>query len=216
MGVQVVLIGHEANPKATFVVGGQVVYDVSAPSVEDRLAPWMSTGDARERKNDFAGWLEGLPEVEDQLASGRVADIRYSIAPTGPFASSPAAPPVIFGHLPFVGTSDEGEVFYRWEPFPTSKRVDQGTGDISPGTYTAPASEAQFVASGFGAVGRFATPFLSPACWRWELRPPAGTPFRCGASVPLYGQSGGGVEAMFPTGFKNVGPIANQFILPAL
>ncbi len=34
-------------------------------------------------------------------------------------------------------------------------------------------------------------------------------PLRCGASFPLYGQSGGGVEVEFSKGFKNLGPIAN-------
>lgn len=87
---------------------------------------------------------------------------------------------------------------------------------MSPGTFTAPASEAPFIASGFGAVGRFALPNLSPANWRWEIRPPSGTPFRCGASVPLYGQAGGGVEVEFSQGFANVGPIANPVVLPAL
>ena len=37
-----------------------------------------------------------------------------------------------------------------------------------------------------------------------------------GASVPLYGQSGGGVEVMFPKGTKNRGPIANPVVLPIL
>jgi hypothetical protein len=72
-----------------------------------------------------------------------------------------------------------------------------------------------FVTSGFGAVGRFALPSLSPACWRWELRPPPAIMFRCGASVPPYRQSGGGVEAEFPAGFVNVGAIASPVILPA-
>ncbi len=39
---------------------------------------------------------------------------------------------------------------------------------------------------------------------------------RCGAVIPNYGQSGGGVEVFFPNGAANVGPIANPVIIPAM
>ena len=38
----------------------------------------------------------------------------------------------------------------------------------------------------------------------------------CGASVPLYGQSGGGVEVRFPTKATNRGPIPNPIVLPVM
>jgi hypothetical protein len=38
----------------------------------------------------------------------------------------------------------------------------------------------------------------------------------CGASVPLNGQSGGGVEVLFPKDFNNRGAIANPVILPVM
>lgn len=217
MGLQLILIAlSSGEARLIQVVGGEVIYDLGGPDDGVPLPPWMFDGEREDRIAGFRDWLGSLPTADVTLREGTVIPVRFLINPAGPFPPPPNPPPLIFGHLPYVGTCGGDQVFYRWEPFPSSRRVNQVTGAISPGTYTAPSSEAPFVASGFGAVGRFALPNLSPACWRWELRPPVGTAFRCGASVPLYGQSGGGVEAEFPTGFSNVGPIANPFILPAL
>lgn len=80
--------------------------------------------------------------------------------------------------------------------------------------YAAPMSDLPLVPTGLSAVSRYALPSLLPARWRYELRPPAGTKMRYGASVPLYGQSGGGVEVMFPLPFNNVGHIADPVLLP--
>jgi hypothetical protein len=71
-----------------------------------------------------------------------------------------------------------------------------------------------FTPTGLSAVGRFALPLLFPACWRYELTLPLGTRLFYGASVPLYGQSGGTVEVMFPDLFTNVGPIPPPTVLP--
>jgi hypothetical protein len=87
---------------------------------------------------------------------------------------------------------------------------------IAQDTYAAPASEAPFAVTGFAAVARFALPNLMPACFRYELQPVAGTLIECGASVPLYGQSGGGVEVKFTNLTNNRCAIADPIILPAL
>ncbi len=87
---------------------------------------------------------------------------------------------------------------------------------IAKDTYAAPASEAPFAPTGFAAVARFALPNLMPACFRWELQPVAGTHLECGASVPLYGQSGGGVEVKFTSLTNNRCSIADPIVLPAL
>lgn len=84
------------------------------------------------------------------------------------------------------------------------------------GTFAFPASELPLVPSGFAAVGRYALPDLPPACTRYELHPPTNTLVDCGASVPLYGQSGGGVEVCFQHGFTNDGAIANPVLLPVM
>jgi hypothetical protein len=65
-------------------------------------------------------------------------------------------------------------------------------------------------------VARFALPNFLPACFRWELQPVAGTTLECGASVPLFGQSGGGVEVKFVSQTDNRCPIADPIVLPAL
>jgi hypothetical protein len=130
---------------------------------------------------------------------------------------APPAPPThIYGHLCFTRTSEPNDVFYRFEPWPKSYRIDPSKREISPGTYACPASEQPFVPTGFAAVGRYALPNIAPACFRWEIQPNAKTKFACGASVPLYGQSGGGVEVCFLNRTKNRGPIANPVVLPPL
>jgi hypothetical protein len=137
-----------------------------------------------------------------------------SAPPASP--SMPPAPPSIYGHVPFHRLSTPNAVFYRCEPWPTSRRIQRHGQLIAPGTFAIPASELPLVPTGFAAVGRYALPFLPPACFRWELQPMSGTPFQCGASVPLYGQAGGGVEVVFHRGAGNRCPFADPVILPEL
>jgi hypothetical protein len=130
---------------------------------------------------------------------------------------TPPRPAYIYGHLPFDGTTQANDVFYRCEHWLTSRRVLLPTGDVLAGTYGFPESELGFVPTGFAAVGRYALPDLPPACRRYEIRPPAGYILKCGAAVPLYGQAGGGVEVMFPKKFINsVVPIPAPTILQPL
>ena len=91
-----------------------------------------------------------------------------------------------------------------------------GTDEVLAGTFGFPASELNFVPTGFAAVGRYALPDLPPACRRYEITPPTGYTLQCGASVPLYGQAGGGVEVMFPKKFKNAVTIQLPTVLPPL
>ena len=135
-----------------------------------------------------------------------------------PLPPPPSRPPSIYGHLPFATTTFPETVIYRWEAFPTSRKINRSVNPptIAKDTYAAPASETPFAPTGFAAVARFALPNLMPACFRWELQPVAGTHLECGASVPLYGQSGGGVEVKFTSLTNNRCPIADPIVLPAL
>jgi hypothetical protein len=144
--------------------------------------------------------------------------LAYLVTPLGPLPAPPARPASIYGHLPFGTTTASDTVIYRWEAFPTSRRITRttGGGTIAADTYAAPASEMPFAPTGFSAVARFALPNLLPACFRWELQPLANTPIECGAAVPLYGQSGGGVEVKFPSSTTNRCPIADAVLLPAM
>jgi hypothetical protein len=169
-----------------------------------------------------------LEPVSEDEALYALFTIFTGFPPPTPFPprSAPSAPPpsvpAIYGHLPFWKTTWPDEVFYRYESFPTSRRIDQTRLTIAPGTYAAPASELFFMPTGLSAVARQALPSLMPARWRWELQPVAFTNIRFGTSVPLYGQSGGGVEVRFEgdpppaAPARNRGPIANPVMLPIL
>jgi len=205
------------------VVATQAIPDFSTRADMLLRQPWMrSAGGQPEgnRTEAFHRWRHQLqPLPGEPLSSGLVLHRSTFLALLAALATPPAPPPkpaTPYGHLPFWNTVHSNDVFYRWEPWPTSRRVNQSTGVISAGTFAAPQSEAPFVPTGFSAVGRFALPALNPACFRWELRPPIRTTYRCGASVPLNGQAGGGVEVMFPKKFANVGPIANPVVLAPL
>jgi hypothetical protein len=54
-----------------------------------------------------------------------------------------------------------------------------------------------------------------PACYRYELQPDTKTDIDCGASVPLYRQSGGGVAIKFAKQTNNRCAIAHPVLLPA-
>ena len=168
----------------------------------------------RTRSDDegsFEGWLRSLGEAPPDLTAG------FILGPYGTLPPPPPPPPlIIYGHLPFSGTTEANDVHYRCESWPTSIRIDLQNNKVLAGTFGFPASELPFVPTGFAAVGRYALPNLPPACRRYELQPPDGTLVNCGASVPLNGQSGGGVEVLFPNDFNNRGAIANPVILPVM
>lgn len=139
------------------------------------------------------------------------------LGPLGTHFGMPARPSFIYGHLPFHGLCGGSDVFYRYEAYPTSLRIDQALNKTTKrDTYAAPLSERDFTLTGLSAVGRFALPSLAPHSTRWELTPVANTPVHYGASVPLYGQSGGAVEVMFPKPFDNAVAIPNPTQLPIL
>lgn len=196
---------------------------------------WRSKSiDAAERKDLFTAWLNDLdtaPELDPRSRDEFVQEIRprrshdrngeiigFIVGPLAALPSPPLRPTSIYGHLPFGTLTDPDTVIYRWEAFPSSRRITRTSsgGEIARDTYGAPASEVPFAPTGFGAVARFALPNLMPACFRWELQPIASTFIECGASVPLYGQSGGGVEVRFPRKTQNRCPIANPVVLPAM
>lgn len=159
-------------------------------------------------------WMGRLP-VEDSITptSGPEALSVLQLIHLGPIAPLPPRlwrPSHVYGHLPFHGICSGKDVFYRFEPYPTSLRINPLTLDVAADTYAAPASERPFTPTGLSAVARFALPSLLPAIYVWELTPPHGTRLDYGASVPLYGQSGGGVEVMFPMHFANSVPFSGM------
>ena len=65
-----------------------------------------------------------------------------------------------YGHLPFHRSTNDDEVFYRYELFLTSRRINQTTQLVAPGTFAAPQSELPFMPTGLSAVARCALPSL--------------------------------------------------------
>ena len=209
------------------VVGGYVVFTLT-PSLWAELEEvcdfdWLrSSSDMpiEERQARFDAWRERLPKarypspVDASAATMAQAVATVTAAP----GTMPQPPAIIYGHLPHRAITGPAEIFYRCEAFPRSRYIDQITRMVHHrnGLYALPSSEILFIPTGFAAVGRYALPGLLPATFRWELQPPNGTMIRCGASVPLYGQAGGGVEVRFDTSFTNRGPIASPVILPPL
>ena len=181
-------------------------------------------GTSAPRTDDFLQWFNALPALRSMTTATPQQAWRSfwramsPLTPIVPLGPAPPRPPFVYGHLPFRATTLAGTVIYRWEAYPTSRRIDTSKNPptIAKDTYAAPASEAPFAPTGLAAVARFALPNLMPACYRYELQPVAGTPIECGASVPLYGQSGGGVEVKFTALTNNRCPVANPIILPAL
>ena len=183
---------------------------------------WNRDAQMEDREREFANWLNGLADAPPLSNVPPGSELFWGglgpISPINPLPPAPPRPASIYGHLPFATKALATTVIYRWESFPTSRRIDRSVNPptIAQDTYAAPASEAPFAVTGFAALARFALPTLLPACFRYELQPDAGTPIECGASVPLYGQAGGGVEVKFVAKTKNRCAIADPIILPAL
>jgi hypothetical protein len=240
MDVQLAGRRDKESPYSYIVVGGRVAistYEEPETPIHEYLdQPWLKPNlPLDERVWFFERWLHGLAEalvlepksptdfiqpvmLQRQEYREETRVLAYLVTPLGPLPTPPARPASIYGHLPFGTTTASDTVIYRWEAFPTSRRITRttGGGTIAADTYAAPASETPFAATGFSAVARFALPNVLPACFRWELQPPANTPIECGASVPLYGQSGGGVEVKFPSFTTNRCPIADPVLLPVM
>jgi hypothetical protein len=179
----------------------------------------------------YEAWLASLSEstevkpypVDRRTFADIIASVTFPPPPPNrptltPVYPPPAAPPpTVYGHLPFKTKTRAREYFYRFEAWPRSRKLTQGSpGTIGAGTYASPSSELIFLPTGFAAVARNALPSFFPAVFRYEIQPVSNKDIRCGAVIPNYGQSGGGVEVFFPSAINNRGPIANPVIVPPL
>ncbi len=212
--------------KIAFVIDCQIVV-----LPDDRLdsnfkgyldEPWLKRGriDWDDRIVLFQAWAGkfDLAPAFTVLNVDRkqAAHIAFSLGPLPPHAAVPATPVVPYAHLPLVGTAARGDFHYRHEAFPKSFRINQAGRTVAANTYFSPPLELPFLTTGLNVVGRCALPCYFPAVFRWEIEPAARQPIRCGACVPQFGQSGGGVEVLFARSFRNNGPIPNPTILPIL
>lgn len=214
MGVQ---LAQSESGEIWLVIGGQVA--VVWAGVPDTAEPFNDRNGWREPSNrstamNFKRWRDELREVSD-LRFWEGASVSAFIIYAGPVLSWPfphPAPP--YGHLPHTGSTQAGDVYFRYEPYPVSRRLVGNT--IAAGTFAVPLSEYPFIPTGFSAVGRYALPALSSAKYRWTIVPEAKTRLAVGASVPLYGQAGGGVEVKFMDPSKNTFHFVAPVVLPDL
>ncbi len=204
------------------IVGGQIVVttaDISGLYESVLDLPFyqrdLNFPDARTR---FTNWKEGLDEVEDVEAVhpvfGKPNLIGFIMTPTVISPAHPGTPQPPYGHLPFTGSTQPGDTYYRCEPYPTSRRLI-APNTIAAGTYAIPQSEDGFYPTGFSAVGRYALPCFFPACYKWTINPTPG-PVNCGTVVPQFGQAGGGVEIMFAAVTTNIKTFKPPVVLPPL
>ncbi|MGH6742756.1 MAG: hypothetical protein ACREDY_27620 [Bradyrhizobium sp.] len=219
MGIQ---IAADESGKELIVAGGHIAIDVSEKIEEplnqyrERVArdQMLSPSEYGERLMDWVAQLSDAPTLTPVPQNQALAALIH----LGPRAVLPAVlprPAYVYGHLPFHGKCGGSDIYYRYEQFPTSKRIDLKKRTVAKDTYAAPKSEERFTPTGLSAVGRFALPLVLPACWQYELTPAQGTRIFYGASVPLYGQSGGAVEVMFPD-LSNLGALPALKVLPIL
>lgn len=191
---------------------------------QDRPAPSVLDRDVAIRRL-YMNWMGELAEAEKAFPMEAVSRSHLTGIVTGTL-SPPRRPTLVPGaphgrgtlpstpaHLPFHTVSKQNEIFYRWEAWPTSRRI-HSTGNVDPWTFASPEAELKLIETGFAAVGRAALPSFFPHVFRWKLEPPAGTSMLCGAVVPMYGQAGGGVEVCFDVGVSNV--TASQTIIEPL
>jgi hypothetical protein len=221
MDVHIVEVSSGDGGIGWWLVIGCSILMVPDPDAREQMSALMREGRPMWRGKGetavgvFERWRAGLGSTADFPGASNIAHMVIHPAHRV-YRPFPVPSFGVYGHLPFVGTTEPNEVYYRCECWPTSRRVDLTNAKVSGGTFAFPASELPLVPSGFAAVARYALPDLPPACTRYELRPPTNTVVDCGASVPLYGQAGGGVEVCFHRDFTNVGAIANPVLLPVM
>lgn len=97
---------------------------------------------------------------------------------------------------PFLRSARSSDRMYRYSIVRNDPRISPN-GAVTSGTYATTSSDANLVASGFGAVGRYALPGLLPRCYKFNISPPDGVSMQVGACQPNFGEAGGGVEVEF-------------------
>lgn len=173
-----------------------------------------SRAELRDGLEELAEFAESddLEEVPGQIVqfAGTVRTIESRL-PSPEVSNLPPDSPNLRGRTPrglfrktslvITRTSSDPQAFIRYSARRKDPRVDSKTGDFKPGAYASPWSEAPLVPSGFAAVARYALPNPFAARRVYPIVT-ASTPQMIGAVAPSYGQSGGGVEVLFPNGAK--------------
>ena len=131
------------------------------------------------------------------VTAGLVKEGEAIAAPKSPAADAP------------VGRTLAEEIFKRFSAYANDRRV-QADHSLSAGTYATMEADAKHVKTGKQAVARYALPNPQPASYVFTIRPLQDTAIQRGILQPAYGQPGGGVEVIFPSGTQSntvTGPI---------
>jgi len=99
-------------------------------------------------------------------------------------------------------------LFFRFSAAPVDPRV-LTNGDWTPGTYGTTLNDLRMVPSGFAAVGRYALPNPRSARYVFPIVTDS-SPVQIGTVTPNFGQAGGGVEVLFPTGAKAMTGVSHR------
>jgi len=201
MGFQLVSASLHGTPAVFVVFNAEFAFDLSQVQLLEGRDPTVILSNSL-RVLD-AVRLAGPPIV------GRPEPHSFTLLESRVAMSAPAALPIT--STPITQASSlvknvvlsANRVFHRYSAFNRDRRVNPVTGDFAPGTYAVPESEVPFIPTGFAAVGRLALPNLSPASHHYVLEAPSSTPVAFGTVAPSFGQAGGGVEALLPTGATN-------------
>ncbi|MDA2933252.1 hypothetical protein MYX82_02800 [Acidobacteria bacterium AH-259-D05] len=148
--------------------------------------------------------LEGqpVPSVRDSmggvssqrsLPNRQVAIAALTGAGISPaYTGTAGAVPLVATYIISVDTA-----FYRY--LRTSSDPRFVSGNLTAGTYLTTNLDQTYSNSGFAAVGRYALPIPLPASHVLQYELPSGTTIQVGTVLPMFGQSGGGVEIHLPT-----------------
>jgi hypothetical protein len=134
MGLHVARVEpSKGERELALVLGGSVLltYDGDLPSDLERLAAELWFLHSRDPETgpipasvmeQFELWKTGLggrsvQPLSDRGALSMIAAYTLPLPPTAP--PPPPRPLVVFGHLPFSGSTGVGESYFRFEPWPT-------------------------------------------------------------------------------------------------
>ena len=201
MGFQFIEARIMGSYKNLLVLNAEHAFDLSAIEFSPGVSPY-------EIMRNGLRVLEEMRRTESTMFSApapsdfKLLNCRVSV--TGNNVSGGIAPVIVQSStLVKKEKLASNRKFFRFSAYNPDRRVDLITGDFAAGTYATTDNDEPFVPSGFAAVGRYALPNNSPASYKYTIIAPAGEDVEYGTVAPAFGQSGGGVEALFNKKVKN-------------
>jgi hypothetical protein len=200
MGYHFVKARYEYNSETGFVVLGSN-YALPVHKINDLSTVFDVTKAVGLDELSEDNFIDGDLEITDNYSQDPLK-AREALSLVVPGTIKATTPPP--GTTLTVKTITNGvDGFIRFSYTSNDTHI-QATGTVAAKTYATTYRDGVIITSGLSAVGRYALPVPLPAIYLFLLTPPAGTPVHFGATVPLFGQAGGGVEVYFPNGFTNI------------